>query len=56
MPPDAWLQAAIADATRRGLADLVPLLETLARSTAALRDADRTARDEAAATVEEPRR
>jgi hypothetical protein len=29
-----------ADAERRGLADLVPLLQTLARSTEALRDAD----------------
>jgi hypothetical protein len=48
MPHDAWLAAAIADATRRGLAELAPLLETLARSTAALRAADRVAREEAA--------
>jgi hypothetical protein len=36
---DAWLAAAVADATARGLPELAPLLETLARSTAALRDA-----------------
>lgn len=41
MTIEAWLKAASADAERRGLADLKPLLETLARSTAALRDADR---------------
>jgi hypothetical protein len=41
MTIEAWLKAACADADRRGLADLKPLLETLARSTAALRDADR---------------
>ena len=35
----AWLTRARADAEARGLAPLVPLLETLARSTAALRDA-----------------
>jgi len=36
-----WLKAACEDAERRGLADLKPLLESLARSLAALRDADR---------------
>jgi hypothetical protein len=36
----AWLRAAIADAERRGLPELKPLLETLARSTANLRDAE----------------
>jgi hypothetical protein len=36
----AWLARARADAEARGLAGLVPLLETLAKSTAALRDAD----------------
>jgi hypothetical protein len=41
---DAWLSAAIADAERRGLPELKPLLETLARSTAALRKADETLR------------
>ena len=35
-----WLQAAIADAERRGLPELKPLLEALARSTRALRAAD----------------
>jgi hypothetical protein len=42
---DAWLDAAIADATRRGLPGLAPLLETMAKSTAALREADREARE-----------
>ena len=41
MTIDVWLKAACADADRRGLADLKPLLENLARSMAALRDADR---------------
>jgi hypothetical protein len=41
MTIEAWLKAACEDAERRGLPDLKPLLETLARSTAALRDADR---------------
>jgi hypothetical protein len=42
MPTDvaAWLARAIADADARGLPDLKPLLETLAKSTQALRDAD----------------
>ena len=35
-----WLAGAIADAEARGLPELKPLLETLARSTQALRDAD----------------
>jgi len=39
-PIDAWLQAAIADAERRGLPELKPLLENLARATTALRSAD----------------
>lgn len=43
----AWLQAASEDADRRGLPELKPLLETLARSTVALREADRVVRDEA---------
>jgi hypothetical protein len=42
---DAWLRAASADAERRGLPQLKPLLEGLARSTAALREAERTLRD-----------
>lgn len=40
MTIDAWLQAAIADAERRGLPELKPLLETLARATTTLRAAD----------------
>jgi hypothetical protein len=36
----AWLAHATADADARGLPELKPLLETLARSTQALRDAD----------------
>ena len=36
----AWLARATADAEARGLPELKPLLETLARSTQALRDAD----------------
>jgi hypothetical protein len=41
---EEWLAAAIADAERRGLPELKPLLETLARSTQNLRDADRVPR------------
>ena len=40
MTVDSWLQAAIADAERRALPDLKPLLEALARATALLRAAD----------------
>lgn len=40
MTVDAWLQSAIADAEQRGLPELKPLLETLARTTAALRRTD----------------
>jgi hypothetical protein len=40
MTIDAWLQAATADAERRGLPELKPILETLARATTALRAAD----------------
>ena len=50
-----WLAAAKEDAVRRGLPELVPLLEGLAVSTAALRHADESQR--LAATpphVEEP--
>jgi hypothetical protein len=39
MTIDAWLKAAIADAERRGLPDLKPLLEALAQSTKVLRTA-----------------
>jgi len=44
MDVGAWLAAASADAERRGLPGLKPLLEALARSTTALREADQTAR------------
>jgi hypothetical protein len=41
MTIEAWLKTACDDAERRGLPDLKPLLENLARATAGLRDADR---------------
>lgn len=40
MTIDTWLQNAIADAERRGLPELKPILETLAKATGALRTAD----------------
>lgn len=40
MTLDSWLKAAIADAEKRGLPELKPLLEGLAQSTRALRAAD----------------
>ena len=40
MTVEDWLALAIADAERRGLPELKPLLEALARTTRALRDAD----------------
>jgi hypothetical protein len=40
MQVDDWLKAAIADATQHGLAELAPLLESLARATRRLRVAD----------------
>jgi len=40
MTVDSWLQAALEDAERRGLSDLKQLLETLARATKVLREAD----------------
>jgi hypothetical protein len=46
MTVESWLAAAIADAERRGLTGLKPILETLARSTSALREADRRAWEE----------
>jgi hypothetical protein len=36
----AWLEAAVADAERRGLPSLKTLLQALARATSALRAAD----------------
>ncbi len=44
MKIEDWLRAACADAEQRGLAELKPLLEALARSTANLRRADDQAR------------
>jgi hypothetical protein len=40
MDIDAWLAAAVADAGKRGLPELKPLLESVANSTRALRGAD----------------
>lgn len=40
MTVEAWLESACADAERRGLPELKPLLESLARAMQALRDAD----------------
>jgi hypothetical protein len=40
MTIDAWLNAAAADAERRNLQELKPILESLARATQTLRDAD----------------
>jgi len=40
MTVETWLAAAQQDAEKRGLRELLPLLETLGRSTAALRAAD----------------
>ena len=40
MTIESWLQTAIADAERRGLPELKPILEALARSTQTLRAAD----------------
>ncbi len=42
---EAWLRAACADVERRALPVLKPMLESLAQSTTALREADRTARE-----------
>ena len=52
-PIDSWLEAACADAERRGLPALKPMLEALARSTAVLRAADETHR--AAAEPDSPK-
>ena len=40
MTIDTWLQNAIADADRRGLPELKPILETLAKAVNAVRAAD----------------
>jgi hypothetical protein len=54
MTVDAWLAAAIADAKRRGLPALEPLLETLARSTTALRAADESLRTSGSKAPRQP--
>ena len=40
MTIEDWLRAALADAERRGIPELKPLLEAIARATQALRAAD----------------
>ena len=52
MTSESWLQAAIADAERRGLPELKPILEALARSTQALRAADFN--DDASVAIRNP--
>ena len=47
MTVETWLAAAVADADKRGLPELKPLLETLAKSTAALRRAEAASRPSA---------
>jgi len=54
MDVHSWLQHALADAESRGLAQLKPLLEGLARSTRALRDADRELEHPAASDDDDP--
>jgi hypothetical protein len=51
MTVQEWLASAIADAERRGLAGLKPLLEGLARTTDALRQADDELRESASSTL-----
>jgi hypothetical protein len=51
MTVETWLAAAVADADKRGLPELKPLLETLARSTAALRQAELASRSSAPAAT-----
>ena len=54
MTVDRWLAAAIADAERRGLPELKPLLEGLAASTTALRAAEWNDRADVAAPLVPP--
>jgi hypothetical protein len=54
MDPRSWLAAACADADRRGLPELKPLLETLARSLEALRQADAAFHHPALTSDDEP--
>ena len=49
-----WLDAATADALRRGLPDLVPALEGLAKATEALRAADWNDDADGPTPVDEP--
>ena len=46
MDIEDWLASAIADAEHRGLPELKPLLDTLARATRSLRQADEELRAE----------
>lgn len=48
-----WLETAVQDAERRGLTELKPLLEALARATSALRSADWN--DDATGEADAPR-
>jgi len=55
MTLDQWLEAAQADAERRGLPALKPLLDTLARTTKALRAADFNERADAGTDAPSPK-
>jgi hypothetical protein len=54
MTIDTWLQSAVADAERRGLPELKPILEALARATTTLRAADFNDHAAAPGSVAEP--
>jgi hypothetical protein len=54
MDTQDWLKAAGDDAERRGLGALKPLLEGLARSTASLREFDRSVRAADAVALPDP--
>jgi hypothetical protein len=54
MTVENWLAAAIADAERRGLPELKPLLETLAKSTAALRRAESASKQAVTEAAKKP--
>ena len=56
MQIDVWLNWAMRDAERRGLEGLKPLLETLARSTRALRAADDELRERETHAPPQPQR
>jgi hypothetical protein len=53
---DAWLAAAVEDAERRGLPELKPLLQGLARATRGLRAADLSQPESTAADANRGRR